>query len=585
MAGETVTVVSSGSTVTVTAKVEDLVTDDVVAVAVMIAEPAPTAVTSPVMETMATPVAEEVHATVAFTTFPEASRGSALSWSVWPDFRVPVAPGGGVTTTVASWVEGSVPVAVGASLPPEHEKRRMIPARKPPTRLPETKNMPRFPLSRRAQSPASPMCHMIPLSRITRVVGAAVVVLPALAAAQKPLVLSKPDVEYGEPFTIISGVRELKDGRVLVADIKDKTVQLVDLKGSATKVGREGAGPGEYGLPGRLIPLPGDSTALFDMVNQRYLTIHPDGKPGKDWRLEAATPPAAAAPPAGGGRAGGGGVALGGGRGGGPTFAFAAPRGFDAKGNIYYEGPSFAVGDDGNLMPSDSAPVLRFDRAARRIDTVAYRRVAKANVQASGGRGNQSIRIGGANPLTPQDDWAVLPDGRVAVVRVADYHVDIFSSASRKVSGAPVPYDRIRVDDAVKKMVEAQRAVNARSAVRMSVTAGNNGVQRSASVGGPVGELPPLEDWPDLVPPFQQQAANARPNGEIWVLRTRRPGDDIPTYDVFDASGKIIGRVALPKSHRLVGFGNGTVYLIRIDGDDLQYLQRYKLAMDAKLTG
>jgi hypothetical protein len=413
----------------------------------------------------------------------------------------------------------------------------------------------------------------------TRVLLAAAAFLPALASAQKPYVLSKPDAEYGEPFTVIGGLRELRDGRVLVSDLKDKSLQLVDLRGAATKVGREGSGPGEYGMPGRLIPLPGDSTALFDLVNQRYLTIHPDGKAGKDWRLEAATPPASAS--AGdAGRGGRGGAGRGG------AFSFAAPRSFDAKGNIYYEGPPFAVNAEGELVQSDSAPVLRFDRAARRIDTVAYRRVATANTQVSGGRSNQNIRIGGGNPLMPQDDWTALPDGRVAVVRVADYHVDVFSGVSRKVSGPAVPYSRIPVDAAVKKMVEDQRAINSRSAVRMSVTAGNNGIQRSATVGGPAGDLPPLEDWPDFMPPFTGQAVNARPNGEIWVLRTQRPGaHETPLYDVFDSSGKVIGKVSLPKNHRLAGFGNGTVYLIRVDSDDLQYLQRYRLPYETKLTG
>jgi hypothetical protein len=417
------------------------------------------------------------------------------------------------------------------------------------------------------------------LTRNTVVALAALV--PAVAMAQRPLALAKPDAEYGEPFTLIGGIRELKDGRVIVSDQRDKTLQIIDLKGGATKIGREGAGPGEYGLPGRLVPLPGDSTALFDMGNQRYLTIHPDGKAGKDFRLEAAAPPASAAPAPGGegGR---------GGRGGGPMMmSFAPPRGVDAKGNIYYQGSPFTFGPDGAPVSADSVAILRFDRGARRVDTVAYYRVPKSNTNVSGGRGNMSIRIGGANPLTPTDDWTVLPDGRVAVLRHHDYHLDVFTNASRKVSGAAVPFERIRVDDAVKKMVEDERVRNSRNAVRMSVSMGGGAGAntRQTEIGGRSGDLPPLTDWPDFMPPFRAQAAVARPNGEIWVLRTRRPGDEIPTFDVFDASGKVIGKVSLPKNHRLIGFGQGTVYVIRLDDDDLQYLQRYRLAMDAKLTG
>jgi hypothetical protein len=43
--------------------------------------------------------------------------------------------------------------------------------------------------------------------------------------------------------------------------------------------------------------------------------------------------------------------------------------------------------------------------------------------------------------------------------------------------------------------------------------------------------------------------------------------------------------VVLPAKTRLLGFGQGTVYLVRTDDDDLQYLQRYRLPNDVKLVG
>ena len=40
---------------------------------------------------------------------------------------------------------------------------------------------------------------------------------------------------------------------------------------------------------------------------------------------------------------------------------------------------------------------------------------------------------------------------------------------------------------------------------------------------------------------------------------------------------KLTGKVVLPKQTRVIGFGaGGTVYTIRVDEDDLQYLQRYR---------
>ena len=115
------------------------------------------------------------------------------------------------------------------------------------------------------------------------------------AAAQLPTrTLSKPLAEYGEPYSQIAAVRGRKDGRLLVVDSRDKLVQLINLNANrATKVGREGSGPGEYGLPTQLFALPGDSSVIFDSLNQRYLMVHPDGKPGATFRVgdEPSGPP------------------------------------------------------------------------------------------------------------------------------------------------------------------------------------------------------------------------------------------------------------------------------------------------------
>jgi hypothetical protein len=87
------------------------------------------------------------------------------------------------------------------------------------------------------------------------------------------------------------------------------------------------------------------------------------------------------------------------------------------------------------------------------------------------------------------------------------------------------------------------------------------------------------DEYPEFKPPFIGRAGNtmAGPNGELWVLRARSANDDLPVYDVFNAAGQLSARVALPKKSTLVGFGNGTVYLSRMDEDDLVYLQRYRL--------
>ena len=99
--------------------------------------------------------------------------------------------------------------------------------------------------------------------------------------------LGAPEVEFSEPFSAVTSVRELRDGRLLVAGARDKMLHLVDLRaGTASKFGREGAGPGEYGIPQSLVALPADTTLLFDPMNGRLLLLMPDGTPGPVLRVD-----------------------------------------------------------------------------------------------------------------------------------------------------------------------------------------------------------------------------------------------------------------------------------------------------------
>ena len=382
---------------------------------------------------------------------------------------------------------------------------------------------------------------------------ALLMVAPCVAArAQAPRSLTKPDAEYSEPFTNVGGVRELSDGRLVVIDARDKTIQVVDLKaGSGTKVGREGSGPGEYALPMRLVALPGDSSGVYDMLNTRLLVVLPNGKPGPFITLEQ---PATPGP-------GGGTMRLGG----------ATPRFSDAKGRLYWTGQPFINGPDGGPpKAADSVPVLRYDRATKKTDSLAWVRVPKNNVQASGGSNNMRVSIGTSNPFQPRDEWAVTPDGRVAVLRSPEYRVDWYGPAG-KVVGTPIAYDKIKVTERHKQLWRESR----KQQVSMMVTM-NNG-QRSVRTGPPPADAPDPGNWPEVLPPFLDQSVFPAPNGTIWVNRTREASDDTPNYDVLDTNGKVATRFELPKGTRVVGVGAGVVYVVRTDSDDLQYLQRYRV--------
>ena len=165
---------------------------------------------------------------------------------------------------------------------------------------------------------------------------------PIGLAAQTTVPIGRPNLEYPEAFSSITGVRELADGRVIVADSRERTLQLIDLRTGAVKaIGREGRGPGEFLAIIGLLPQPGDQTLLIDAGNRRCLRLGADGSVVETLGLPRLSSPSsqqAGAPPAA------------------PisSLALLPPRGTDDRGRLYFEPfsmrPSAAPGGDSTVI-------------------------------------------------------------------------------------------------------------------------------------------------------------------------------------------------------------------------------------------
>jgi hypothetical protein len=384
---------------------------------------------------------------------------------------------------------------------------------------------------------------------------------PALAQNVQTRTLSKPDAEFSEPFTQIGGLRELRDGRLIVVDPRDKVVQVVDMKaGTATKLGREGGGPGEYGLPFSLMALPSDTTAIADILNNRLLLINPDATVGGFVDLNV--------PPPAGARGEGGGMRM---------IGASMPTAADAKGRMYVRGAPFRMTDQGP-QSADSIPMLRWDRKSGKRDTLAWLRLpSNANqVTSRGGRGNQQVmvRMGGGPPFNGADQMVVAPDGRIAIAHHDPYSVDFVTETGQRVRGQPIRYDRQRISEGHK----AEWRERQKSATGLTIS--NDNGRRSATMG-PAGQQEDPEVWGgEFMPPFLpvNNTLTFSNDGYLWVQRTG-PAGQPPTFDVIDRAGNLALKVVLPKRSRLVGFGNGTVYIARFDEDDLLYLQKHRFTM------
>lgn len=376
-------------------------------------------------------------------------------------------------------------------------------------------------------------------------------VITANASPQGPVkrAMSKPQAEYPQPFSEVGSIRELRDGRVIVVDSRELTVKLVDLRaGIETPIGRIGEGPGEYRWPTRLYPLSGDSTLLQDASGGRLMIIQPDGKPGGFFDPNQVE----------------------------TDSGLARVRRFNLRFSdgghyLYGEAQPIRAGPGGVMELADHSAIERLDVSTKKRDTVAMWPVRKdGNARLIPGVGVVTQPRTQAWPVW--EHWVVSPSGRIAFVFPDPYRVDFVSNDGSVVPSPPISYQRVRVDDALKKQHEVER-----SAPTMAMTYSRNGPARIEAIRRPY--RPPAE-WPEFLPPYSGTALVA-PNDLLWIRRMTAAGQP-PLYDIINTRGRLVERVELPPRSRLVGFGEKNVYLVRLDEDDLQYLQRHSLPTTAR---
>jgi len=430
-----------------------------------------------------------------------------------------------------------------------------------------------------------------------------------------------------EPMSAISTAVPLPGGKVLVNDVLQRRVVLFDstLKLVAVVADSTAATGNAYGQRGGgLIGYGGDSALFIDPASLSMMVIDPagllttvravpraneinllaggpNGRPGFDpqgrlvYRGQARPRQQGA-----GGGAGGRGGRDGGNRGGGNA-------GIGGPGGMTFQVPE---------LP-DSAPVWRVDLATRALDTLASIKIPKVDIKATqGADGRMNIQTT-TNPMPMVDDWALLSDGTIALVRGHDFHVDWRAPDGTVTSGPKIAFEWQRLSDDDKQFVidsartaiekqreEAQRMMTAaggpmafiqggggeRAMVMLGGGGGGAPPQRGAAApaqgaaaggqaggqrggGGPGGGGPggfqipavnliPAADLPDYRPPFGQQSALGDLDGLLWVRTSAAPGTEGPIYYVINTQNEVVDRVQIPQGRQIAGFGKGgIVYL------------------------
>ncbi|HTE47764.1 MAG TPA: hypothetical protein VK636_21150 [Gemmatimonadaceae bacterium] len=444
----------------------------------------------------------------------------------------------------------------------------------------------------------------------------ALIFAPVTAWAQQgvPVVnLPAASARSSETFGAILGLHQASDGKVLVNDALRRQMRLVDASlASSTIVLDSGSGSTRsYGRrPTPLIPFLGDSSLFADWNSRTVIVL--DGH-GQVVRTLALPRPQDM-------------VALN-----------ASSSGFDTKGRLIYRGGRAEVRGSGPGSPApvmgvvDSLPILRADLESRRVDTIARisRPAMKLTTQKASDGAITTIYT--PDPLQAADDWALLSNGSVAIVRGHDYHVDWISPDGAMSSTAKLPFDWKRLtDDDKQKLSDSLRGAQnpllekgypaAELTLRgpMSCTPpdggrggdGGRGVGRSGGSGEPppsdakcferlmsvipqVGaplltrpSMPPLADLyrpnpiPDYAPPIRVNASMPDLDGNAWILprmSTLSQNGEL-VYDVVNAKGELFERVRLPLGRAIVGFAkSGVVYLTSGDMTNGFHLERTTL--------
>jgi hypothetical protein len=372
-------------------------------------------------------------------------------------------------------------------------------------------------------------------------------------------VVAQTKIELGD----IESVRALSDGRILVSSNGARRVLLFDASLTTART-IDTLRSTQYSSPkGALVAARGDtsfvvnSSVSVDVIDPagniaRTLPPPPAGRFGADILGDRTAGDRQgrilAIPP--------------------PPFFLAQADGF--IGDTIVSGPEFV-------------PILRFDPATRRVDTVATIRGPRYRQAITkfenGGRGTAAI-----DPFPAiGDEWAALSDGTVGIARLHGYSIDWVAPSGAKTAGPRVAHAWAAIDSKMKAsmMASLRQARNAAHADSifpsdsarydsLSLVAKANPEALTDANGRRISLGPrPVRmqfvapaDLPDSVPPFAPSGIIVDADDNLWIPTwvPARPGGGM-TFDVVNKTGVLVDRVELPVGASLVAFMPGYAFL------------------------
>jgi hypothetical protein len=344
-----------------------------------------------------------------------------------------------------------------------------------------------------------------------------------------------------EALGYVAGIRHLSNNTVLLNDLYYRRVLLFDstLTRYSVVADTTSTTSSLYGRSAAFIAYTADSTILVEPTSLSMYMLDPSG----EIRRVMAVPRVEDV------------VSLGGGPFGNP--------GFDAAGRLVYRAmPRTNV--RGPVTLPDSAPIVRIDLVSRHMDTLAFLRVAQIRLLTTRDADSRMVVTREVNPLPVLDDWAVLADGSIGIVRGRDYHVDWLRPDGSRSSSPRMafPWQRLTDDDKAA-IVDSAKAAAARSRA-ISQPATTNPANRNSGTRPPEVTFVLPSEITDHRPAFFPGAVRADADNNLWIRTTAHGSSGGgPVYDVVNSNGELKDRVQVPAGRAVLGFGpGGIVYLV-----------------------
>jgi hypothetical protein len=168
-------------------------------------------------------------------------------------------------------------------------------------------------------------------------------------------------------------------------------------------------------------------------------------------------------------------------------------------------------------------------------------------------------------PRAPR--WDVASDGRIAYGRGDGYQIGVYEYPPSNTDSIGHLRTLIRHADPPRTVTDEDV-----EAYRQSVIGDENlTLPRRRGYEEALGTM----TYPTTWPAFDRLRFDAL--GRLWVRRPPREADSLVSWDVFDADGRLVRTVAVPKALMVHAITGDAIYGVMRDELDVQYVKRFRL--------